>query len=253
MKRKQIVAGNWKMNMNFDEGRDLFNRIISGLGPSENCVVVCPPFIHLNHLSTISKGIFNLFLGAQNCYFEEKGAFTGEVSSAMLRSVGVKYVILGHSERRAYFGETDELISKKVDAVLAADMHPIFCCGEDLPTRESGKQLDFVAAQVKASLFHLPEADFRNTVIAYEPIWAIGTGKTATPKQAQDMHADIRQLIAKKYNSETAEMTTILYGGSCNPSNAKELFAQKDIDGGLIGGASLKAEDFLAIVKSFPN
>lgn len=252
MKRLQIVAGNWKMNKTFDEGRELATAIINGLGSSDNVVIICPPFIHLNHLATISKGITNFHIGAQNCHFEKSGAYTGEVSASMLKSCGVSFVITGHSERRTLFGETDEVVKKKVDAILDEGLRPIFCCGEPLEVREAGEHFTFVEQQIKASLFHLDREAFGRVVIAYEPIWAIGTGKTATPEQAQEMHARIRSLIEEKFGSETAQSTTILYGGSCKPSNAKELFNQIDIDGGLIGGASLKAEDFLSIVKSLP-
>ncbi len=252
MKRLQIVAGNWKMNKTFDEGRELATAIINGLGSSENVVIICPPFIHLNHLATVSKGVSNFYIGAQNCHFEKSGAFTGEVSVPMLSSCGVSFVITGHSERRTLFGESDELVKKKVDAILDEGLRPIFCCGESLEVREAGDHFSYVEEQIKAALFHLDAEAFGKVVIAYEPIWAIGTGKTATPDQAQEMHARIRSLIATRYNKDVAESTTILYGGSCKPSNAKELFSQRDIDGGLIGGASLKADDFLSIIKSLP-
>ena len=252
MKRLQIVAGNWKMNKTFDEGRELATAIINKLASSDNVFIICPPFIHLNHLATVAKGIANFHIGAQNCYYEKSGAYTGEVSVPMLKSCGVSFVISGHSERRTLFGETDEVVKKKVDAILDEGLRPIFCCGESLEIREAGDHFDFVENQIKASLFHLDKGAFGSVVIAYEPIWAIGTGKTATPQQAQEMHARIRSLIADKYDGETAESTTILYGGSCKPSNAKELFSQSDIDGGLIGGASLKADDFISIIKSLP-
>lgn len=249
--RQRIVAGNWKMNKNYQEGRDLTADIIRLLQPADVKVVIIPPFIHMKSVSNIIQDVTNIYLGAQNCHQEEKGAFTGEVSAAMLKSTGAEYVIIGHSERREYFGETDALLAKKVAAVLANDMQPIFCCGEKLDVREAGTHEALVAQQLKEGLFHLSAADFARVVIAYEPVWAIGTGKTATPQQAQDMHRHIRQLIAAQYGEEPAAQTTILYGGSCNPANARELFAQPDVDGGLIGGASLKAEDFVAIVKSF--
>lgn len=251
MKRQHIVAGNWKMNTNFDEGRDLANAVIRNIGPSEVLTVLCPPFTHLNYLSMLSKGIANLEVGAQNCHELTNGAYTGEVSAGMLRSVGVGFVILGHSERREYFGETDQLIAQKVDAVLGNGMRPIFCCGEKLDAREAGTQEAVVAAQLEKGLFHLPVELFSNAVIAYEPVWAIGTGKTASPAQAQEMHQFIRGMVAARYGELVAGSTTILYGGSCKPDNAKELFGQPDVDGGLIGGASLKADDFVAIVNSF--
>ena len=253
MKRTKIVAGNWKMNMDFTEGRDLAISIIRQLGPTENKVILCPPFIHLNYISMLTKGIANLSVGSQNCHAEASGAFTGEISVPMVKSAGAQYVILGHSERRQYFNESDKMLAKKVDSVLNGGLVPIFCCGEKLDAREAKKQEEVVNKQLSGGLFHLSKKQFQNVVIAYEPIWAIGTGKTASPKQAQEMHAFIRKLIAKKYGSETADSISILYGGSVKPKNAKELFKKPDVDGGLIGGASLKAEDFVAIVNSFPS
>ncbi|KGE86415.1 MULTISPECIES: triose-phosphate isomerase [Phaeodactylibacter] len=250
-KRKQIVAGNWKMNMDYEQGRDLTKAVIDGLQPSDALVILGTPFIHLRNVASIIKDISNLKLAAQNCHQEESGAYTGEVSASMLKSCGVEYVILGHSERREYFGEKDELIAKKIDAVLGQGMEPIYCCGEKLDVRESGKQNELVAEQVKTALFHLSAEDLQKVVIAYEPVWAIGTGKTASPAQAQEMHAHIRSLIRDQYGAEIADSITILYGGSVKPGNAKELFANPDVDGGLIGGASLKAADFNAIVDSF--
>ncbi|MCR9102839.1 MAG: triose-phosphate isomerase [bacterium] len=250
-KRKQIVAGNWKMNMDYEQGRDLTKAVIDGLQPSDALVILGTPFIHLRNVASMIKDISNLKLAAQNCHQEESGAYTGEVSASMLKSCGVEYVILGHSERREYFGETDELIAKKIDAVLGQGMEPIYCCGEKLDVRESGKQNELVAGQVKTALFHLSAEDIQKVVIAYEPVWAIGTGKTASPAQAQEMHAHIRSLIRDQYGAEIADSITILYGGSVKPGNAKELFANPDVDGGLIGGASLKAADFNAIVDSF--
>lgn len=251
MKRRSIVAGNWKMNKTYQEGRDLTRAIIAKLQPSDTHVVLCTPFIHLNSINGMIKDISNLSLGAQNCHEESSGAYTGEISAEMLTSVGVSYVILGHSERRAYYQESDELLAKKVDAALANGLQPIFCCGEPLEVRESGKHEALVSEQVEKALFHLSPEAFRQIVIAYEPVWAIGTGKTASPEQAQEMHLHIRSLVAKKYGEEIAQATSILYGGSVKPNNAKEIFAQPDVDGGLIGGASLKAEDFNAIVESF--
>ncbi len=253
MKRKQIVAGNWKMNMDFDEGRDLAISIIRNLGPLEASVIFCPPFIHLNYLSVLTKGINNLFLGAQNCNEKSSGAYTGEVSAGMLKSVGCTYVILGHSERREYYGEDENLLAKKVDAALSQGLKPIFCVGEKLEVREAGKQNELVEKQLRGGLFHLNKTQFSSIVIAYEPVWAIGTGKTASPDQAQEMHSFIRKSIAEKYDKTTAIGTSILYGGSVKPSNAKEIFSQPDVDGGLIGGASLKSSDFVALVESFPK
>jgi triosephosphate isomerase len=251
MKRQHIVAGNWKMNMTFDEGRDLAISILQKAGPTDTLAILCPPFIHLNYISSLLDGVENITLGAQNCHFEGKGAFTGEISASMLESVGVKYVILGHSERREYFGEDEALLAKKINAVLTSGLRPIFCCGEKLDVREAGGHEALVEAQVSEALFHLAPEEFKNVIVAYEPVWAIGTGKTATPEQAQQMHAFIRNLLAQQYGQELADQTTILYGGSCNAVNAKELFSQPDVDGGLIGGASLKAADFITIINSF--
>lgn len=253
MKRKQIVAGNWKMNMNFDEGRDLSISIVKKIGPLRDTVIFCPPAIHLNYLSVLTKGIHNLHLGGQNCNENPKGAFTGEISASMLRSVGCDYVILGHSERRQYYKEDGKLLAKKVDEALSQGLKPIYCFGEKLDTREANNQEKVVAKQIKEGLFHLTEEQFSNVVLAYEPVWAIGTGKTASPAQAQEMHAFIRGLVSKKYNESLADMTTILYGGSVKPNNAKEIFSQPDVDGGLIGGASLKAPDFVSIIESLPR
>ncbi len=251
MSRQRIVAGNWKMNKTYEEGRTLVKEVVGQLQPSDTLVILCPPFMHLNGISGQIKDMRNLKLGAQNCHQESAGAYTGEISASMLQSVGAEFVILGHSERREYFGETDELIAKKIDAALGAGLRPIYCCGEKLDVREAGGHADLVSNQIETALFHLSPEDFGKVVIAYEPVWAIGTGKTATSQQAQEMHAHIRNLIASKYGPEVAAFTSILYGGSCNPSNAKELFAQPDVDGGLIGGASLKAADFVAIVNAF--
>ncbi len=250
-KRQLIVAGNWKMNKNYEEGRDLAKDIVERLQPSQVIVVMATPFIHLNSISNIIKGVSNLKLGAQNCHQEESGAYTGEVSAGMLKSVGVDYIIIGHSERREYFNESDELLAKKVNVVLAKGMTPIFCCGEKLEVREADQHLQLVENQVKNALFHLSPEDFEKVVIAYEPVWAIGTGKTASPEQAQEMHLHIRNVLTQQYGEEVAQATTILYGGSVNAANAKELFAKPDVDGGLVGGASLKAEDFVTIVNSF--
>jgi triosephosphate isomerase len=209
-------------------------------------VIVCPPFPYLEMTSDYSDDSY-FMVGAQNVSDQESGAYTGEVSAAMLESMEIDYCIVGHSERRAYYGETDEIVARKVDQLLKHNLRPIVCCGEVLEEREGNRQFDVVKKQITDGLFHLSADEFSNVVIAYEPVWAIGTGKTATPDQAQEMHAFIRNLIAEKYGDEVAENTSILYGGSCKPGNAKELFANKDVDGGLIGGASLKADDFLAI------
>jgi triosephosphate isomerase len=250
MKRKNIVAGNWKMNLDYSQGRDLAKAIVAGLQPSDTLVILGTPFVHLKNVSTIIKDISNLSLAAQNCHYEESGAYTGEVSAAMLASCEVEYVILGHSERRAYFNEDDELIARKIDQAMAHGLRPIYCCGELLEVREEGKQNELVEKQVKTALFHLNEEQIQQVVIAYEPVWAIGTGKTASPEQAQEMHAHIRSLLAKKYGSEIAQRISILYGGSVKPANAKELFDQADVDGGLVGGASLKADSFGEIIQA---
>ena len=213
-------------------------------------VVVGVPFTHLTAVKAVLEG-GKVGLAAENCAVKASGAYTGEVSAAMVASTGAQYVILGHSERREYFCETNEMLKEKVDLALANGLKVIFCCGESLELREAGNYADFIATQVSESLFHLTEEQWANIVIAYEPIWAIGTGKTATSEQAQEVHAMIRALIAGKYGDKLANDTTILYGGSCKPSNAPELFAKPDIDGGLIGGASLKAADFMGIVTAF--
>ena len=248
--RKHIVAGHWKMNKTFQEADELIDNIVTCLEndtpDADTLVIVCPPFPYLEMAGDYSDGSY-FAVGAQNVSDQESGAYTGEVSAAMLESLEMEYCIVGHSERRAYYGETDEIVARKVDQLLKHNLRPIVCCGEVLEEREGNRQFDVVKKQITDGLFHLSADEFSNVVIAYEPVWAIGTGKTATPDQAQEMHAFIRNLIAEKYGDEVAENTSILYGGSCKPGNAKELFANKDVDGGLIGGASLKADDFLAI------
>ena len=250
--RKKIVAGNWKMNKNLQEGVALateLNEVLSTDKP--NCgVVICTPFIHLASVANvINKDIIGL--GAENCADKASGAYTGEVSAEMVKSTGADYVILGHSERRAYYGETAEILKEKVNLALANNLEVIFCIGEVLEEREAGKQNEVVRTQLEGSLFELTAEQFSHVVLAYEPVWAIGTGKTATAEQAEEMHAFIRQTIAEKFGAEAADNTTILYGGSCKPSNAKELFAKPDVDGGLIGGASLKAADFKGIIDAW--
>ena len=250
--RKKIVAGNWKMNETLQEGVALAKEINDSLKAEKpNCdVVICTPFIHLASVAQVldAEGVA---LGAENCADKEKGAYTGEVSAAMVKSTGAQYVILGHSERRQYYGETAEILKEKVQLALANGLKVIFCCGETLEEREAEKQNEVVKAELEGSVFHLSAEDWKNIVLAYEPIWAIGTGKTATSDQAQEMLAYIRSIVAEKYGKEAAEDTTILYGGSCNASNAAELFSKSDIDGGLIGGASLKAADFKAIIDAW--
>ena len=250
--RKKIVAGNWKMNMNLQDGIALAKELNETLKADKpNCgVVICTPFIHLASIAQfLDQDIIGL--GAENCADKEKGAFTGEVSAEMVKSTGAQYVILGHSERREYYKETPEILKEKVLLAQKNDLKVIFCIGESLEEREAGKQNEVVKAELEGSVFNLSEEDFRKIVIAYEPIWAIGTGKTATAEQAEEIHAYIRSIIAKKYGQAVADDTTILYGGSCKASNAPELFAKPDIDGGLIGGASLKAADFKGIIDAW--
>ncbi len=256
--RKKIVAGNWKMNLKLEEGLKLSSEIIEFVknNPLEKLagkpgVIMFTPFIHLISVAEAVAGTKGLEVGAQNCHTEEKGAFTGEVSAEMIKSTGAGNVLVGHSERRSYFGETDEVLAKKTEIALKHGLTPVFCCGEVLDERNDEKHFDVVKEQLYKGLFWLSEQEFLKVVIAYEPVWAIGTGVTASPDQAQEMHAFIRQLVREKYNDKIADETTILYGGSCNAKNAAELFANKDVDGGLIGGASLKAEDFCTIIKSF--
>jgi triosephosphate isomerase (TIM) len=252
--RKNIVAGNWKMNCTIPEGRKLASEVIHMVEDEVSNgteVILLPPFIHLTGIHQLIGSTKNVFLGAQNCHQNESGAYTGEISAAMLVSCGATHVTIGHSERREYFNETDELLAEKVKHALANGLTPIFCCGEKLDSREGGNQEEVVGEQVKKSLFDLSKEEILKVVIAYEPVWAIGTGKTATSDQAQEMHAFIRSILSNKYGNEVAQEIPILYGGSCKPSNAKELFSQPDVDGGLIGGASLKSRDFTDIIKAF--
>ncbi len=250
--RKKIVAGNWKMNLNLNEGAQLVNDIFKGLAElnTNKQVVIAPPYLHITQTASQIAGMNDVYLGAQNCHHEASGAYTGEVAASMLKSAEVTYVIIGHSERREYQKETDAILAKKVNQALINEMQVIFCCGEPLEIRDADTQNKYVEDQIKAGLFHLSTDQFRNIVIAYEPIWAIGTGRTASTAQAQDMHAHIRSVVAAQYGAETADETSILYGGSCKPSNAPELFACPDVDGGLIGGAALKAADFLGIIEA---
>jgi triosephosphate isomerase (TIM) len=248
--RKKIVAGNWKMNKTLQEGIELARTVNRQVEDNGIVVVLCTPFIHLTEVrNIITKD--SLFLGAQNCASETSGAFTGEVSVDMIKSTGADYVIIGHSERRSYYNEDDALLNKKVKLALAAELTPIFCCGEVLAERQAGNHMRVVKTQIEKGLFDLSIDDFSKVVIAYEPVWAIGTGVNATSDQAQEMHKAIRELVAEKYGNLAADNTSILYGGSCKPSNAKELFANPDVDGGLIGGASLNAADFMGIVSAF--
>ncbi len=250
--RKNIVAGNWKMNTTLPEGLQLAKEVNDALkGVDAKCdVIICVPFTHLASINgIIDKSI--LGLGAENCADHTSGAYTGEVSAPMVASTGATYVILGHSERRQYYGETSETLKEKVNLALANGLTPIFCIGEVLEEREAGKHFEVVKKQIEDALFDLSAEDFSKLILAYEPVWAIGTGKTATDDQAQEIHAYIRSVIADKYGKEVADNTSILYGGSCKPSNAKALFAKPDVDGGLIGGAALKADSFMGIVEAF--
>ena len=248
--RKQIVAGNWKMNNGLSQTQSLITDLRNQTKTSDAEVMIAPSFTNLwSAFDTLRKDDIEVI--AQNMHFAEDGAYTGEVSAGMLKSIGIKTVILGHSERREYFNETDELLAKKVDAALAKGMRIIFCFGEELADRKAGNEEAVVGSQIKNALFHLGAAAFQNIVLAYEPVWAIGTGETASPEQAQDMHAFIRKTLADKYGAEVADSVSILYGGSVKPANAEEIFSKPDVDGGLIGGASLKAEDFFAIVNAF--
>lgn len=250
--RKKIVAGNWKMNTTVPAGVELAKAVAQGAAETPDSVglIVAPPFTHLAAVAEALKGS-KVELAAQNCADHAKGAYTGEVAVDMLCSVGCQWTILGHSERRQYYGETDAKLVEKTKLALEAGLGVILCVGENLDEREAGKHFDVCTEQVKNVLYNFSAEDLKKVIIAYEPVWAIGTGKTATAEQAEEIHAHIRSVVAEKFGAEAAEDMTILYGGSCKPSNAKELFAQKDIDGGLIGGAALKADDFLAIAKSY--
>ncbi len=252
MKRK-IVAGNWKMNTSFQDAEELIEDVLELLEGNEMenpLMVFCPPHPYLE-LATDLTDETHVSVGAQNVSNFVGGAYTGEVSAPMLNSIGVEFCIVGHSERRKYFNESAKLLKEKVDVLLEHSIKPIFCCGEQLEEREKNNHFEVVKSQIEESLFHLTDTEFENLVIAYEPVWAIGTGVTASAEQAQEMHGFIRKLLIKKFGKEIANDTTILYGGSCNAKNARELFSNPDVDGGLIGGASLKAEDFYQIYKSF--
>ena len=248
--RKQIVAGNWKMNNDYVDSELFVAKLLKALKHTTTEVIIAPPFTSLLASSNSVKGS-QVIVAAQNMHFAENGAYTGEVSAGMLKSVGVKTVILGHSERRAYFNETDAVLAKKVDTALAHDMCVIFCFGEELEDRKTGNEEAIVEAQIKNALFHLPASAWEHIVLAYEPVWAIGTGETASPEQAQEMHAFIRKTIANHYSTELADQVSILYGGSVKPANAKEIFSKTDVDGGLIGGAALDVEQFIAIINAF--
>lgn len=249
--RKQIVAGNWKMNTTVPEGVELAKSVVAKAAavPANIGLIVATPATHLTSVAAVLDS--RVELSAENCADHTSGAYTGEVSAAMVKSTGAKWTILGHSERRQYYGETDEKLVEKTKLALAEGLGVILCVGENLEQREAGKHFDVCEAQIKNVLYNFTAEDMKNIVVAYEPVWAIGTGKTATSDQAEEIHSHIRKVLAAKFGQAVADDTTILYGGSCKPSNAKELFAQKDIDGGLIGGAALKADDFIQIALSF--
>ena len=251
--RKKIVAGNWKMNKDFQDAEDLMFEIVDELtekGSGDTEVIVCPPAVYLEMSSDIAAEN-GFMVGAQNLSQFESGAYTGEISASMLHSMGISHCILGHSERRTYFGENDKIIAVKVDLALKNGITPIYCCGEVLAERQAEKHFDVIRNQVSEALFHLGKEAISQVIIAYEPVWAIGTGVTASSAQAQEVHAFIRGLLTEKYGTEVSSEISILYGGSCNAKNAAELFANTDVDGGLIGGAALKASDFVTIVNSF--
>lgn len=253
--RKKIAAANWKMNCTLQEGEKLMDEILkSGIVLQEHqCSIFAVPYPYLINIQHQLTGQKNYFVAAQNCHQQKSGAYTGEVSAAMLASMQIPYCIIGHSERRMYNNETNAILAEKINLCYDNNITPIFCCGESLETRESGSQNDFVAEQITASLFHLPVEKIKTIIIAYEPIWAIGTGKTASTEQAQEMHQYIRSVLSDKYGKAVADDIPILYGGSVKPDNANELFACADVDGGLVGGASLKANDFTAIIKALPG
>jgi triosephosphate isomerase len=250
--RKQIAAANWKMNMTFQQGEKLLDDILKGkiiLG-KDQMVLFAVPFPYLLMTRSEVADDTNYYAAAQNCSDKKSGAYTGEVSAEMLRSIGIAYCVVGHSERREYFNETNAMLAEKVNHCLAHHITPVFCCGEPLSIREAGSQNSYVEQQLKESLFHLEADKVKDIVIAYEPIWAIGTGKTASTEQAQEMHAHLRDVLARQYGKEIADQVSILYGGSVKANNAKELFSCPDVDGGLVGGASLVADDFITIIKA---
>ncbi len=249
MSRRKIAAGNWKMNTTVNEGRELLSNLSKSSIPNDVEMILCVPFTHLATLVQGAPG--HIEIGAQNMYFEDKGAFTGEVSALILKDIGVEYVLIGHSERREYFNENDEMLAKKLNKALEHGLKPIFCCGETLAIRKANEHIEFVKNQLEQSLFHLLPSQMTKIILAYEPIWAIGTGETASPQQAQEIHSAIRSMINAKYGDRIAENVPVLYGGSVKPGNAKELFSQQDIDGGLVGGASLDPEGFAGIANSF--
>lgn len=250
--RTKIVAGNWKMNMDAQGTHSLLSELIAQLPETSVSVVVAPPFVNLPAAVNQLKGV-PVQVAAQNMHFADSGAYTGEVSADMLLAIDISTVILGHSERRAYFHEDDAMLAKKTEQAIGKGIKVIFCFGEELQDRKSGKQFEVVEHQLKKALFHLPETAWKQVVLAYEPVWAIGTGETASPEQAQEMHAFVRRQVAQAYSGQLSEAVSILYGGSVKPGNAAEIFSKPDVDGGLIGGASLVAADFIAIVRAFDS
>ncbi len=248
--RQKIVAGNWKMNLNLDEGKELLINILDSERNDDVLTIIAPPYIHLNSFKRMLSHT-NIALGAQNCHQQDSGAYTGEISVDMLKSAGVEYVILGHSERREYFSEDSLSISFKVTNVINKGLRPIYCCGETLNERKDNEHFNVIEQQIKEGLFQLNEMELLNCIVAYEPVWAIGTGETATPAQAQEVHSFIRKTVANEYGEMVANNISILYGGSVKPANAVELFNCPDIDGGLIGGASLIPESFATLTTSF--
>ena len=247
--RKKIVAGNWKMNNDLAQTNLLLTELLQKMPSTDAEVMVAPTFVNLHHAYELTRKT-KIVVMAQNMHFADNGAYTGEISANMLKAVGIETVILGHSERRSIFGEDDALLAKKVDTALANDMNAMFCFGEELEDRKAGNHFNVVKTQLNKALFHLNAEDWKHIILAYEPVWAIGTGETASPAQAQEMHQFIRETIAAKYGDEVADEVSILYGGSVKPGNAQEIFAQPDVDGGLVGGASLKADDFAAIISA---
>ncbi len=248
MKERNVLAGNWKMNLDYMDAIQLVQALLEGVEDTDR-MIISVPYLYISGLAKLTNNS-PIEIAAQNCHQKEKGAYTGEISANMLASVGTDYVVLGHSERREYFGETDTLILEKIKMAFASNLKVIYCCGEPLDVREADNHSHFVAEQIEASILQLSSEEMKNIIIAYEPIWAIGTGKTASAEQAQEMHKVIRGLLVSKFGSETAEACSILYGGSVKPANADELFAMPDVDGGLVGGASLKADSFLSILRS---
>lgn len=250
--RKQIAAANWKMNLTYQQGQELLDKILAEPVETKDNheVIFGVPFPYLIMAKEKVANLKNYHIAAQNCYNQKSGAYTGEVSVEMLNSIGIKHCIIGHSERREYFNESNQMLAEKLNLLLAAGMIPVFCCGEPLSVREEGTQNEFVEKQLEESLFHLSADDIKKIIIAYEPIWAIGTGKTATTEQAQEIHAHVRSVLEKKYGKEVADEIPVLYGGSVKAGNAKELFSCPDVDGGLVGGASLVALDFVEIIKA---